>query len=514
MSFKEPLTVKKPYINVVWLKRDLRTIDHEPLYWAQKSKIPYLVFYCFEPTVMNADDSDVRHWRFVYESLCDLRMKCFHDNAEIYIFHRESVDLLKDLINLFHINQLFSYEETGNRITYNRDLAIKNICQTFSIEWREFPTNGIVRKLKSRENWNKMRQQMLAELPINPSSDWSKMIGLSIENYKTICGPSLPKEIITPNPVFQPGGENYAWKYLNSFLEGRCDTYVKHISKPELSRRSCSRLSPYLAYGNISVRMVIQETRNHYAKSKNKRALNAFISRLHWHCHFIQKFEDECRMEFEPVNRAFNSLVKPKNEAFITAWQKGQTGIPIVDACIRCLINTGYVNFRMRAMLVSFFVYDLWQDWRALHFLARQFLDYEPGIHYAQIQMQAGLTGINTLRIYNPIKNSVEHDPNGIFIKKWIPELQNIPQALIHEPWKMTTLEQELYEITIGKDYPFPIVNPEETGKYARDIMWNFKKSEGVKTEAVRILKKHVHQRSTTQTNKNAKRKESKKPSN
>ncbi len=486
------MKLKKKAINIVWFKRDLRFTDHEPLFYASQQNLPLLLVYFFEPSVMNYDDSDVRHWRFVYESLQNMQAKLDAISSKIYIFHNQVQTVFEDLIQHYTIQTVFSHQEIGNKITFDRDVKMQLFFQENKIEWKESQMHGVIRKLKSRKDWDKKWENVMRDIPKIIEIKNLNIENLNLAFYNNLKGETISEKITTRNKNFQQGGENFAWRYLDSFVKERYVNYSKHISKPSLSRKGCSRLSPYLTYGNISMRMVYQYTNQHYEASKNKRAILNFVSRLHWHCHFIQKFEDECEMEFENANRAYDSLLKPKNETYIKAWQEGKTGVPIIDACMRCLVATGYINFRMRAMVVSFFTFNLWQDWRELHFLARQFLDYEPGIHYPQLQMQSGTTGINTIRIYSPIKNSEDHDADGIFIKKWLPELAEVPISLLHEPWKMNVLEQQFYNCEIGKEYPFPIVDIDKTRKFASDIVWSFRKKEEVIAEGKRILKKHV----------------------
>lgn len=224
-----------------------------------------------------------------------------------------------------------------------------------------------------------------------------------------------------------------------------------------------------------------------------RQGLTAFMSRMHWHCHFIQKLESEPALEFDNLHRGYNGLREGDwNEAHFAALVAGRTGWPMVDACVAMLRETGWVNFRMRAMLVSVASYPLWLHWRPVgQWLARQFLDYEPGIHWSQMQMQAGTTGINTTRVYNPIKQAQDHDPHGHFVRHWLAAMRRVPDAWLLEPWRMPPGVQARCGVRVGHDIAQPLVDLDQATRAAKARVHGLRAQAPVRAAKAAIVQKH-----------------------
>jgi deoxyribodipyrimidine photo-lyase len=278
---------------------------------------------------------------------------------------------------------------------------------------------------------------------------------------------------------------------LDSFLTQRGETYRGAMSSPLTGERACSRLSPHLAWGTLSIREVAQTTTARQGIRPGGRwggALASFQSRLAWRDHFIQKLEAQPSIEDRDLHPLAVMRPRDSDAARLGAWVNGETGLPFLDACLRYLQATGWLNFRMRAMVTSVASYHLWLDWRVTgQHLARMFTDYEPGIHWPQVQMQSGTTGINIPRIYNPVKQGLDQDPTGAFTRAWVPELVTVPDAFLQTPWAWP----EGQRLIAGR-YPEPIIDVAAAAREARDRIWKARQAAGFAETAAGIVRRHA----------------------
>jgi deoxyribodipyrimidine photo-lyase len=507
-----------PLLNLVWLKRDLRTADHEPLALAQAAllhtdtsagradeAVDYRIVYLFEPSLEGRPDASARHRRFVDASLDAMDRTLAPHGRRVDRMEGEAVEVFARWSRVVRLHTVFSYREHGVQATWDRDRAVARLFREQGVRWIELPRDGVLRGIQNRTGWDEAWVEAMQRPLVNVA--WSPPVVREAETSVEVArreGPGNPVPRIPAQctPSFADGellgGEAEGWALLRGFLEGRGRGFRRSLGQPVASRITGSRISAHLAWGTLSLRQVVQASRGDAVRPPNeggplKEDLRSFQSRLFWRSHFIQKFEMECRYETGCLNRGYESVPRTPRPDWVMAWAEGRTGFPMVDAAMRCLAATGWINFRLRALLVSFLTHHLFQDWRAgAPHLARLFLDFEPGIHYPQFQMQAGVTGTNTIRIYNPVKQSLELDPAGEFIARWVPEIAPLPTPWRHEPWRTPPLEAAMAGVDLNAAYPPRLVDHEGAARHARDLLWGWRDRPEVRSENRRIERMHL----------------------
>lgn len=496
--------------SIVWFKRDLRISDHAPL-WNATRLGPVTCVYIVEPAVWSAPDAATQHYQFVQESLTDLRVELASISLQLNILVGDATECFNQLLAQKHFDCIYSHQETGNAITYTRDRDVARWCKTHHVAWHQYQQFGVIRGPHNRNHWQSSWESFFREPRFETPT-------AAIDAGFLINRTDLPTPIalgLDPHdpPKRLKGGSRRAWATLNSFLEDRSAQYRGGISSPLSATTACSRLSAYMSWGCISLKDVVQTTRhvlanNPMVSQHQAQGLRAFVSRLYWHCHFIQKLEDEPSLEYQDLHHGYQGLRDDWQQSHFEALKAAKTGWPMVDASVMMLRETGWLNFRMRAMLVSVAAYPLWLNWPKVgHWLATQFLDYEPGIHWSQMQMQSGTTGINTARIYNPIKQAKDHDPSGRFVRQWLPALRHVPDAWVFEPWRMPANIQSIARVTVGQDIAVPIVDLALATKQAKAKFYARRSEPAVRAGKATIVEKHGSRKQSTSRVGHTKRK-------
>ena len=328
--------------------------------------------------------------------------------------------------------------------------------------------DGLVRGAeRPRRNWADRVESWLTGARHDPDWGASGAARLAVETGVTPAAVDEAFGVAPTKRKVPTGTHRTAAERLGSFLD-RIRSYPERISAPGAARDGTSGLSPFLNFGLLSVRQVYQAVAD---RAPSCRGAEMFTDRLVWNLHYNQKLVDWPGWTDTAVNPVFEGRNEDRHDpALVRAWKRGRTGFPMVDASMRCLSGSGWLNFRMRAMCASFFAHVLQQPWWiGADWYHHHLIDSDVGINYTQWQSQAGLVGKPSQRVYNPRKQVRDQDPDGAWITEWVPELEPLPSEFLDRPERTPLPVQEDVGVVVGDDYPRPVVDFEAR----REAFWS-----------------------------------------
>ncbi|WP_096395879.1 cryptochrome/deoxyribodipyrimidine photo-lyase family protein [Halorubrum trapanicum] len=438
---------------VVWHRNDLRIADNPALAAAAAESERVLPLFVFDPSFYDergaACDARIE---FLHDCLRDLdRQYRDVDGAGLTYAHGDPLDVLGRFVDA-------GWEVVATATPTGRYGRRRDERAHERLGVRFVAGDGLVRDAdRPRENWSERVESWLADDPF----DWDPR-SVAVERVETEIDPETVAdayEVESSKTRVPTGGRGPAREQLRAFTERIAD-YPGSISSPVDARDGTSGLSPYLRFGCLSVREV---HRHADERAPDGRGKSMFVSRLFWNRHYAQKLLDWPRWLDRAVNPVYEGFNRDRHDPdLVAAWKRGETGFPMVDASMRCLRETGWLNFRMRALCASLYFHVLQQPWRigADHFY-HHLIDGDAAINYTQWQSQCGLVGRPGLRLYDPRKQVRDHDPDGEFITRWVPELDPLPAAHLDAPEKAPLAVQREVGVEIGADYPYPVVDYE-----------------------------------------------------
>ena len=465
----------------VWLKDDFRISNNQALKaLIEDDNKEKLAIYIYEEETYLSCES--QKW-WLAKSLEIFQKKLENLKISLDVIHENTTKTFKKLI----------FNNTFNRIYWNKSChvnnniteeSIKKILKENNVFYKEFEANLLnpVEKIKKDDGTPfKVFTHYWKKAELNYLRNNHKFDDKKYKNYNQDLKKNKNIQAIYPKKHWYKKFEKYwepseekAEKILNNFINKSIENYA--IDRDIPSIEGTSKLSPYLKFGQISVHKIMQKC----LEIKNKKiGYRKYVNEIGWRefCHsLLHNFPE---MEKNNLRKDFNNFKWNKNEKLLLKWKKGLTGYPIVDAGMRELYETGWMHNRVRMIVASFLVKHLRIHWMEgeRHF-RNTLLDFNIANNVAGWQWVAG-TGADAapyFRIFNPILQGEKFDANGNYIKKWCPELNNLPNEFLHKPWEMPEELQMEKNIIIGKTYPFPIVKHEEARNSALKAFQDLKK--------------------------------------
>ena len=439
----------------VWHRDDLRVRDNAALAAAATDGVPAPVFVV-DPTFYRSGMAADARLRFLHESLDTLDARYAARGSGLTLREGDPGAVLENLpVDRIYVNRSVTarYGRDRDDRLFDRD------------DVTTFADDGLDRTDRPREayDWQASAEAYFGRDP-HPAPERLPPTPLA-------AGPAVDdvedRYDVDPEKREVPtGGAVAAWERLREFA-ANLDRYPGGIADPAAAEERTSHLSPYLQLGCLSVREAHRQVERAGTDGHGKRL---FEKRCYWNRHYAQKLVDWPGWTDHAVNPVFRGLFRDRHDPdLVAAWKAGETGYPLVDASMRALRETGWLNFRTRAMCASFYTYVLQCWWRvgADHFY-RHLIDGDAAINYTQWQSQSNLTGVHPVRIYDPRKQVREHDPEGQFIRRYVPELRDLPTEHLARPERTPVGVQEAVGVRVGETYPRPIVDFEARAAEAR----------------------------------------------
>ncbi|MCS6846342.1 MAG: deoxyribodipyrimidine photo-lyase [Anaerolineae bacterium] len=458
---------------VVWFRRDLRVRDHAALWHACQTAERVIPLFILDPTHFAHHEAGSRRVQFLLECLADLDASLRARGSRLILLLGRAEEVLPRFVRWSGAEAVYAHADIERWSGQMRDRTLERTAAAQGWQLRWFLNYYVQTEGEyDREAWHAAwTEHSKAPLHPAPARVPTPALTLPAEIPHFDHAPSLRDLGLPPATTALPGGETAALRRLSDFLDRRIPGYRRALPKPALAEADgTSRLSSYFKFGCISQRAAIQAARRRWptASPAARKSLEAWASRLRWRDHFTQKFALYPQAEFINLYAPFDAIRRPEDAepALLEAWRRGETGYPLVDAAMRALTQTGLLNFRMRAMLATFLTINLFQAWQhGAAWFMQHLLDGDACVDHWQWQMQAGITQPQRgfVRCYNPTKQCFDHDPDATFIHRYVPELRPLPPPLVFRPWTLTPLEQQMFGVRIGVDYPAPIVDAEAT---------------------------------------------------
>lgn len=457
-----------------WIRRDLRLTDNQALKAALEQADQVIPVFVLDPRLLGSPYVGAKRLAFLFAGLRQLDASLGEVGSRLVVRRGKAELELDRLAQESGAGAIFA-EADYSPFARRRDAAVEARQE---VRWSGspaiFPPGSVMKS--NREPYVTFSPFMRA---------WKRLPAASLPSQRF-----SPAEIHTPEnlesenlPEFSPetgeqafkAGEGAALERLEEFTQGEQAPIYRYASRRNrVDLSGTSELSPYLRFGMLSARTAasmawkaIQAAPNKIARDEAQTWLDELIWR-DFFIHILYHFPQVRRHSFRKQGVAWQ-----KNPQALTAWQQGQTGYPLVDAAMRHLSHSGWMPSRARMVVASFLCKHLLIDWRAgERWFMQHLIDGDPAANNGGWQWSAG-TGTDAapyLRIFNPTSQAEKHDPQGGYIRHWLPELARVPNDYIHKPWEMPEKIQSQAKCLIGEDYPFPIVDHAEARERALEV--------------------------------------------